>query len=113
MPSPYLFSAFSLQAGGAKKKLTKRNAVLRGAAPAPCELLKKLDQNFYSCVAVMFCRDLIYPVLLKILGNGFGKQLFCLIKLLFGKCRARHIKMTAAAYLFKYELNVYLSVRTR
>ena len=41
-------AAFLLATGGAKEKLTKENAVCKGAAPAPRELLKKLDQNFSS-----------------------------------------------------------------
>jgi hypothetical protein len=57
--SPPLFSAFSLQEAQRKRTSQarlqelsvlglrkKETPFLRGAAPAPCELLKKLDQNF-------------------------------------------------------------------
>jgi hypothetical protein len=39
-------AAFLLATRGAKEKLTKENAVCKGAAPAPRELPQKLDQNF-------------------------------------------------------------------
>ena len=53
--SPQLFSAFLLQAGGAKEKLTKENADSKGYAPlTPPSFWKKRGKNF-SCGLTVTC----------------------------------------------------------